>query len=240
MADILKGNSNPAVNSVWGAIFELRNTPDGSLREMAIKTGTTNQLKDYSTYGLLACPGQDQPALAVGVWYGNSDSSSPNLGTNVLSMDTAAARGMPSCVTTEWLAGLGQVQATRQGRAWPRPSIEYTGGTPGAWTRGTRAELFVQGTQPGGKREVDPAGLMYSRDCSSSVVQPARAENPGAPASWLAAVNAWASRGGLGSSQWGSRGTYFGLAGKSSFRGSGAPATVLIAARRTAGSRQGG
>ena len=68
---------------------------------------------------------------------------------------------------------------------------------------------------------------MYSRDCSFSVVQPARAENPGAPASWLAAVNAWASRGGLGSSQWGSRGTYFGLAGKSSFGGPVAPGHQL-------------
>jgi hypothetical protein len=60
---------------------------------------------------------------------------------------------------------------------------------------------------------------MYSRGCSSSVVQPARAENPGAPASWLAAVNAWAARGGLGTSQWGSRGSYFTMAGKSSFGG---------------------
>jgi hypothetical protein len=92
----------------------------------------------------------------------------------------------------------------------------------------------VQGTQPGGKREVDPPGLMYSRGCSTSVVQPARAENPGAPASWLAAVNAWASRGGLGSSQWGSRGSYFSLAGKSSFGGPVAPGdSCSIAAPRT-------
>ena len=225
MADILKGNSNPAINSVWGAIFQLRNTPDGSLREMAIKTGTTNQLKDYSTYGLLAAPrNSKQPALAVGVWYGNSDSSSPNLGTNVLSMDTAGRTW--HAFMRDYTNGWPAAKFKRPPKGVVAATIdEYTGGTPGAWSRGTRTELFVQGTQPGGKNEVDPAGLMYSRDCSSSVVQPARAENPGAPASWLAAVNAWASRGGLGSSQWGSRGTYFGLAGKSSFGGPVAPGT---------------
>jgi membrane peptidoglycan carboxypeptidase len=234
VADILKGNTNPAVNSVWGPIFELRNTPDGSLREMAVKTGTTNNLKDYSTYGFLAAPKNKKlPALAVGVWYGNSDSSSPNLSSQVFSMDTAG-RSWHAFVR-DYTKGWPNAKFKRPAKGIVAATIDaYTGGAPGAWTRATRTELFIQGTQPGGKREVDPAGLIYSRDCSISVVQPARAENPGAPASWLAAVNAWASRGGLGSSQWGSRGSYFSLAGKSSFGGPVAPGdSCSIAAPRT-------
>ena len=90
MAGILDGNTNRAINPAWGAVFEMHNTRDGSRRPAAIKTGTTNELKDYSTYGILPMPrNRKQPALAVGVWYGNSDSSSPNLGLLRYSMDNA-------------------------------------------------------------------------------------------------------------------------------------------------------
>jgi membrane peptidoglycan carboxypeptidase len=233
MADILKGNSNPAVNSVWGPIFELRNTPDGSLREMGIKTGTTNQLKDYSTYGFLPIPkNKKQPALSVGVWYGNSDSSSPNLSREIFSMDTAGRTW--HAFVREYMKGKPAAKFKRPESGIVASTIDmYTGGAPGAWTRGTRTELFIQGTQPGGKREVDPAGLMYSRGCSSALVQPARAENPGAPASWVAAVNAWAARGGFGTSQWGSHGSYFSMAGKASFGGTVVSGTACYVAPRT-------
>jgi hypothetical protein len=116
----------------------------------------------------------------------------------------------------------------------------YTGGPPGAWTRGTRTELFVQGTQPRGKRQVDPAGLLYSKQCGYGVIQPARAENRGAPASWLAAVNAWAARGGLGTSRWGTRGSIFTLAGKSSFGGRPAPGDSCSGGAARSPSSRGG
>jgi membrane peptidoglycan carboxypeptidase len=219
MADILKGNANPAVNGVWGPIFELRNTRDGRLREMAVKTGTTNDLKDYSTYGFLPIPrDRKQPALAVGVWFGNSDSSSPNLSRQVFSMDTAgrAWHAFVRDYTNRWPAS----RFRRPPRGVVAATIDtFTGGAPGAWTRGTRTELFVQGTQPGGRHQVDPPGLLYSKACGYGVIQPARAENKGAPASWRAAVDSWAARGGLGRSRWGSRGSYFTMAGKSSFGG---------------------
>lgn len=124
--------------------------------------------------------GKDQPALAVGVWYGNSDSASPNLSSNIFSMDTAGRT---------WHAFVREYTKGKPGATFKRPAKgivaatidAYTGGEPGAWTRSTRTELFVQGTQPGGKKQVDPPGLMYPRGCSSSVVQPVRAENPGHP-----------------------------------------------------------
>jgi membrane peptidoglycan carboxypeptidase len=213
VADILKGNTNPAENAVWADVFALYNTRDGSRREAAVKTGTTNQLKDYSTYGFLPKPkNKNATALAVGVWYGNSDSTSPNTSRLIYSMDNAGRT---------WHAFVRDYMKGKPAPKFKRPSSgvvaatidKYTGGAPGAWTRGTRTELFVKGTQPGGKRQVDPPGLIYSRGCGFTAVQPARAENAGAPASWLSAVNAWASRGGRGGSQWKSVGAYNGAAG---------------------------
>jgi membrane peptidoglycan carboxypeptidase len=137
MADILAGNTNRAVNPAWGEVFELRNTRDGSRREAAVKTGTTNDLKDYSTYGFLPMPkGKRQPALAVGVWYGNSDSSSPNLGFLRYSLDNA-------------------------GQTWAAFVREYTKGRPAPGFRQPKSvvragsELYIKGTQPGGPRQVD-------------------------------------------------------------------------------------
>jgi len=198
IADILSGNTNPAENAAWANVFALYNTKDGSRREAAVKTGTTNQLKDYSTYGF----------LPVGVWYGNSDSSSPNTSRLIYSMDNAGRT---------WHAFVRDYMKGKPAPKFKRPKTgvvaaqidRNTGGAPGAWTRGTITELFVKGTQPGGKRQVDPAGLIYSGGC----VVPAQAENPGAPASWSAAVNAWAARGGRGGSQWDSSGAYSGAAG---------------------------
>jgi penicillin-binding protein 1A len=137
MADILSGNTNRAVNPAWGAVFELHNTRDGSRRVMAIKTGTTNELKDYSTYGILPLPkNKKQPALAVGVWYGNSDSSSPNLGLLRYSMDNAGQT---------WVAFVREYMKNKPNPGFRRPKGVITSGS----------ELYIQGTQPGGGQAVD-------------------------------------------------------------------------------------
>jgi membrane peptidoglycan carboxypeptidase len=139
MADILKGNANRAVNPAWGAIFELHNTRNGARREAAIKTGTTNELKDYSTYGILPMPkSKKQPALAVGVWYGNSDSSSPNLGLLRYSMDNAGQT---------WVAFVREYMNDKPAPLFKRPKGVYYSGS----------ELYVTGTQPGGAGQVDAA-----------------------------------------------------------------------------------
>ena len=140
MADILDGNTNRAVNPAWGEVFELHNTRDGSRRVAAVKTGTTNELKDYSTYGILPMPeGKKQPALAVGVWYGNSDSSSPNLGLLRYSLDNAGRT---------WVAFVRDYMNNKPAPDFKRPKGVIVG--PGA-------ELYIHGTQPGGARQVDPA-----------------------------------------------------------------------------------
>ena len=138
MADILEGNTNRAVNPAWGEVFEMHNTRDGSRREAAVKTGTTNDLKDYSTYGILPMPeNKKQPALAVGVWYGNSDSSSPNLGLLRYSLDNAGRT---------WVAFVRDYMNNKPAPDFKRPKGVVVG--PGG-------ELYIQGTQPGGPRQVD-------------------------------------------------------------------------------------
>ncbi len=73
-ANILEGNSDPHINPYWGTNFQILNGPGGQRRIMALKTGTTNEVKDVSTYGLLPQPNNPKsPAIALGVWMGNSD-----------------------------------------------------------------------------------------------------------------------------------------------------------------------
>jgi penicillin-binding protein 1A len=140
MADILSGNTSRAINPAWGAVFEMHNTRDGSRRVAAVKTGTTNELRDYSTYGFLPMPrNKKQPALAVGVWYGNSDSSSPNLGLMRYSLDNAGQT---------WVAFVREYMNNKPAPTFQRPKGVVAG--PGG-------ELYVTGTQPGGKRQIDTA-----------------------------------------------------------------------------------
>jgi len=153
MADILAGNTNRAVNPAWGAVFEMHNTKDGSRRVAAVKTGTTNELKDYSTFGILPMPkGKKQPALAVGVWYGNSDSSSPNLGLLRYSLDNAGQT---------WVAFVREYMNNEPAPGFKRPKGVVVG--PGG-------ELYISGTQPGGRHQVDSSvpAITSTPDSSAS------------------------------------------------------------------------
>ncbi len=137
MANILAGNTNRAVNPAWGAVFEMHNTKNGSRREAAVKTGTTNELRDYSTYGILPMPKKkNQPALAVGVWYGNSDSSSPNLGLLRFSLDNAGRT---------WAAFVSAYTKNKPAPKFQRPNNIVKSGN----------EIYIKGTQPGGPHQVD-------------------------------------------------------------------------------------
>ena len=72
ITDILAGNTDVKVNPFWGehAIYD-----KGRRRPAAYKTGTTSDNKDVAAYGYLAPPKDPKaPALAVGIWMGNSDS----------------------------------------------------------------------------------------------------------------------------------------------------------------------
>jgi hypothetical protein len=73
----------------------------------------------------------------------------------------------------------------------------WSGGRPGPWTRDTRKEWFLSGTQPGKKAAVDEDGLLYVRQCGGWRVDPLAAEL--GPRSWDADVADWLRRARRGS-----------------------------------------
>ncbi|HET7677056.1 MAG TPA: transglycosylase domain-containing protein [Candidatus Limnocylindrales bacterium] len=191
VSDILKGNTDPAENVVWGNLFHIDNGPRGERRPAALKTGTTNDTRDLAAYGYIAPPADPElPAVGVAVWMGNSDHSQPRGNEVTFAIDGPArvwhaflrdyTRKWP---VTDFKRPKGLVQATIDG---------FSGGRPGPWTRETRREWFIAGTQPGGKDEIDPAGLLYSVACGGWRVDPLKAEL--GPREWDAAVADWARR----------------------------------------------
>jgi penicillin-binding protein 1A len=185
MADILAGNTNPAENAVWANVFAMNNTRNGKRRPAAVKTGTTNNLKDYSTYGFLPMPKKsNQTALAVGVWYGNSNSAPQNLAINpVYSLDNAGQTWHSFVRDYMNNKPAPDFKRPKSGVVTARIDARY-GGAAGAGPG--RTELFVRGTQPGGNKQVDPT--------YSGCVDLTKLENPGAPASWISTVRSWAAR----------------------------------------------
>jgi hypothetical protein len=123
----------------------------------------------------------------VGVWYGNSDSTPPNLSRLVYSLDNAGKT---------WNAFVRDYMNKKPVSRFEPPKTGIVTASIRSVTGGNRQELFVRGTQPGGNKQVD---TVYS--CGTPITQ---LENPGAPSSWLSAVNAWAARANGSSSQWGS------------------------------------
>ena len=191
VSDILAGNSDPRENPIWAAKLEMRNTRDGRRRPLAAKTGTANDARDLGTYGFLAPPADDShPGLAVGLWMGNSDHSSPRTAKPMTSIEAAAplwhafvrdyTRNWP---VTDFTPPEGVVQRTID--AW-------SGGRPGPWTRDTTREWFITGTQPGGRHEIDQSGLLYTRACGRWMVDPLQAEL--GPSAWDGDVADWMSR----------------------------------------------
>jgi membrane peptidoglycan carboxypeptidase len=190
ISDVLAGNSDPAQNPIWATALSMHNTKNGVRRPAAAKTGTTDDVRDLSTYGFLAPPTDPNAAgLAVGVWLGNSDHSKPR--TNDPANSLAAANMWRSFVrdytkdtpVATFKPPAGVVRATID--AW-------SGGAPGPWTRDTRKEWFKTGTQPGGPHAIDKPGLLYTRACGTWMVDPVKAEL--GPKSWDKDVANWLAR----------------------------------------------
>lgn len=191
MTDILAGNTDPKQNRFWAATLGLRNGPAGERRPAAAKTGTADNRRDFSTYGYLAPPEDpDAPAIAVGVWMGNSDHSAPDAKVQATSL-TAAGQVWHAFLrdyTKDW-----PVAEFQRPRDVVRATVDrWSGGKPGPWTRSTIREWFIDGTQPGAKRAVDEPGLLYSRGCGGWMVDPVKAEI--GPAGWKDDVADWLRR----------------------------------------------
>ncbi|HEV8545148.1 MAG TPA: transglycosylase domain-containing protein [Candidatus Limnocylindrales bacterium] len=191
VTDILAGNTIPRQNSIWAKPLELRNGPHGKHRPAAVKTGTANDARDLATYGYLAPPKDPSaPAIAVGIWMGNSDHSTPHSKKPATSLTAAAPL---------WHAFVRDISTKLPVASFVRPkgvvsaTIDaWSGGRPGSWTKERTREWFINGTQPDGRNEVDQAGLLYSRACGGWRVNPLKAEL--GPSAWDHDVSNWIYR----------------------------------------------
>ena len=172
ITDILAGNTDTRVNPYWGkhAIYE-----GGRRRPAAYKTGTTQDNRDVAAYGYLAPPkDKTKPALAVGVWMGNSDNT-PNDGK--LSLDTSAP--LWSAILTEVSKGIPIASfADNRPKGIVNATVDaFSGKLPGGSTARTVNELFIQGTVPTQRDDthfvldIDSAtGLLWQDTCTGPKV----------------------------------------------------------------------
>jgi penicillin-binding protein 1A len=197
ITDILAGNTVPKTNPYWGEFAIYRK---GVRRPAAYKTGTTSDNRDVHAYGYLAPPQDpDRPALAAGVWMGNSNNE-PNKGS--LSLDSSAPL---------WSALLEEVsQKYGISKFKPPAGLEtatvdaFTGLKPGPFTKKTVKELFLRGTVPTERETIrvsltvdDASGLLWRDGCVGPKVQRGffdlREVESNYPA-WQKANRNWAAR----------------------------------------------
>jgi membrane peptidoglycan carboxypeptidase len=160
ITDILAGNTDPKTNPYWGewAIYD-----NSHRRPAAYKTGTTSDNIDVHAYGYLAPPKDKKaPALAVGVWMGNSNND-PNRGS--LSLDSSAPL---------WSAIMNAVSRDLPMASFKAPSglktatvDAFTGLKPGPFTTKTVKELFLPGTEP---RQRETARVAVAVDAASGLL----------------------------------------------------------------------
>jgi membrane peptidoglycan carboxypeptidase len=166
VTDILAGNTVMSVNPYWGKFAV--SSKSGRRRPAAYKTGTTNDNRDVHAYGYLAPPrSKKQPALAVGVWMGNSNNQ-PNNGS--LSLDSSAPLWSAMLEELSWKFPVASFKAP--GGLTTATVDAFTGLKPGPFTRKTVKELFIKGTAPTQRetlrvsREIDQAsGLLWRSGC---------------------------------------------------------------------------
>jgi peptidoglycan glycosyltransferase len=141
VTDILSGNTRPEVNPYW-AEWGIKEA--GKRRPAAYKTGTTSDNRDVHAYGYLAAPEDPKaPALAVGVWMGNSNNE-PNKGS--LSLDSSAP--LWSAILNELSAGLPVADFKAPPGIVTADVDAFSGLLPGPFTARTVEEIFIEGTVP--------------------------------------------------------------------------------------------
>ena len=199
ITDILAGNTDKKVNPYWG---KWAITDGARRRPAAYKTGTTSDNRDVHAYGYLPPPADKKaPALAVGVWMGNSDNS-PNDGK--LSLDTSAP--VWSAILSEVSHGMPMAQfASSRPKGIVAAKVDaFSGMLPGPFTTRTVTELFIAGTTPRDSDDlhivldIDKAtGLLWQDDCTGPKVTKGfldlRRAEPNFPA-WGKYNRGWAAR----------------------------------------------
>jgi len=167
ITNILEGNTIDSVNRFWA---EWKLIDKGQRRPAAYKTGTTDENKDIDAFGYVAPPkDKDAPAIAVGVWLGNSDA--------------AVVGGVPSTQSSAplWSRIMSEVTKGTPIANFKRPDgiVEmdvdaWSGMRPGPGTQQTVTELFIAGTQDNVRRDdmhsavaIDAAtGNLWDQGCT--------------------------------------------------------------------------
>jgi penicillin-binding protein 1A len=165
ITDILAGNTVPKTNPYWGDFAIYRK---GVRRPAAYKTGTTSDNRDVHAYGYLAPPkDKDRPALAAGVWMGNSNNE-PNRGS--LSLDSSAPLWSALLEEVSQKYGISKFRAPA---GLETATVDaFTGLKPGPFTKKTVKELFLPGTVPTERETIrvsltvdDASGLLWREGC---------------------------------------------------------------------------
>jgi len=199
VTDIMAGSTDLRINPYWGewAIH------DGDTRRpAAYKTGTTNDNKDVHAYGYLAPPADPtQPALAVGVWMGNSNNEPVK---DTLSLGSSAP--LWSAILTEISAGMPIANfADSMPDGIVLADVDaHSGLLPGPFTQRTIKELFIEGTVPTRQDDlrvaldIDAAsGLLWQEGCAGPMVTQGYLDFSGVePAfpQWQPYTQGWAAR----------------------------------------------
>ncbi len=170
ITDILEGNTIKSVNAYWATWAPQE---DGKRRPAAYKTGTTDENKDIDAFGYVAPPNDpDAPALAVGVWLGNSDAKPINPVTSV-----ASSAPLWSHIMSEVTEGT-PIAKFKQPDGLVEVEVDaFSGMKPGPGTVRTVKELFIKGTEESLRRDdmhverqIDGAtGLLWAEGCTGPV-----------------------------------------------------------------------
>jgi penicillin-binding protein 1A len=197
VTDILAGNTVVKTNPYWGKFAINR---DGVRRPAAYKTGTTSDNRDVHAYGYLAPPKDpERPALAAGVWMGNSNNE-PNKGS--LSLDSSAPLWSALLEEVSQKYGISKFRAPA---GLETATVDaFTGLKPGPFTTKTVKELFLPGTVPTERETIrvsltiDAAsGLVWREGCVGPAVERGffdlREVESNFPA-WQKANRLWAAR----------------------------------------------
>jgi penicillin-binding protein 1A len=197
ITDILAGNTVPKTNPYWGEFAIYRK---GVRRPAAYKTGTTSDNRDVHAYGYLAPPkDKDRPALAAGVWMGNSNNE-PNRGS--LSLDSSAPLWSALLEEASQKYGISKFRAPA---GLETATVDaFTGLKPGPFTKKTVKELFLPHTVPTDRETIrvsltvdDASGLLWRDGCVGPKVQRGffdlREVESNYPA-WQKANRNWAAR----------------------------------------------
>jgi membrane peptidoglycan carboxypeptidase len=215
--NILEGNTIKSVNGSWAA-WAIKS--GGKRRPAAYKTGTTDQRKDIDAFGYLPPPTDPAlPALAVGVWMGNSDAT--ELRQKVTSVASSAA--LWNHIMTDVSKGLPIVEFKRPSGLVSVTVDGWSGLLPGPGTISTVKEIYIKGTQPTRvdnmhvQVQIDAAtGLLWQDGCTGPAetgwyLDFSQVE-PGFPR-WQPFTQEWAARAakgpGVAGGPKGTRTTYF-------------------------------